>query len=95
LEIGPAGATRTADGAANAGTAGEAAEALSGIAANTRELISVKAKSILQDMGISLLGVKCESSTVHQENAVGKVICAGSLRTLQHQHPCPCEIDRG
>jgi hypothetical protein len=77
LAIGLAGAASTADGAAKAGTAGDEAAAVSRIAANTREPISGTAKSILQDMGVYLLGVMGESSTVHQENAVGKVACAG------------------
>jgi hypothetical protein len=47
LAIGLAGA---AGGAAKAGTAGDEAAAVSGIAANTSEPISDMAKSILRDM---------------------------------------------
>ena len=50
LASGQAGAASTANGAAKAGTAGDEAAAVSGIAANTSEPISDMAKSILRDM---------------------------------------------
>jgi hypothetical protein len=87
LAIGLAGADCTAVVAARFGTAGDEAAAVPCNAANSREPISGTAKSILQDMDGSLIGVMGEARLFTKRMPSARLLALQD--TVQHDTARP------